>query len=81
MFPGKLDGLLVFTRHPSGLSRDKSLLTALECQVQAAAVGAHGQKMHLMIAFSRIAGDSEIIFLGWSFSCLPAALLATIHTR
>jgi len=27
--------LLVFTRHPSGLSRDQSLLTTVECQVQA----------------------------------------------
>src|ERR1700687_1967518 len=44
-----LMGLLVFTRHPSGLSRDESLLTTLECQVQAGAFGPPEPKMHLMI--------------------------------
>ena len=54
-------GLLVFTRHPSGSSRDQSLPTTLECQVQESAVGLPEQRMHLMRPFYGITGHSEVV--------------------
>src|SRR5437879_12407347 len=69
--------LLVFTRHPSGLSRDESLLTTLECQVQAGACGPPEQKMHLMISFSRITGYREVG--GWLETPWQASAITRVY--